>query len=89
MSEFKSCLLPKSKSVGNRTFLDERRPAIYQNSRRSRFYSILRRELDYLPSSGTALEYSPSIGIMTSRLSETCNRVVGIDKSFDALRIPF
>lgn len=81
----KSCLLPKSKTVGDRTLPEERWSAIYQHSRRSRFYSIVKRELDSLPSPAIALEYGSSIGIMTHHLSDTCNSVFGVDKSFNAL----
>ena len=81
----KSSLSSKSKRGRDRTFLEERWSALYQNSRKTRFYSIVKRELDSLLPSETALEYGSSIGVVSSHLSETCEFVIGVDKSFGAL----
>lgn len=83
----KSCLSPGSRTGDDRTFLEQRWSAIYQNSRKSRFYSKVRRELDSLGTSGPALEYGSSVGIVAAHLSKTRDCVFGIDRSFAALSI--
>lgn len=80
----KSCI-SRPKAYGDVSLFEERQSVIYQNSSKSRFYSIVQRELDLLPASGIALEYGSSIGVMADCLSETCDRVFGIDRSFGAL----
>lgn len=70
----------------DQTALEERWSKIYQNSKSSKFYSIMKNSLDLLPKSKLALEYGCSIGIMTSHMADSHEMVFGIDKSFCALQ---
>ena len=74
-----------NKKYADVTAIEERWSLIYQNSKNSEFYSLIKDNLDSMPNSKLALEYGCSIGIMDSRLSDLCELVFGIDKSFDAL----
>ena len=77
-----------SKTIRNsddRTALEERWSKIYQNSKSSKFYSLIKKNLDSIKSKLT-LEYGCSIGIMTSYLADSHDMVFGIDRSFSALR---
>ena len=88
MREFlKSSLLSKSKISLDRTLLEDRWSGIYQQSRKSRFYSVIRQEIDSIGSSGIALEYGSSVGIMSGYLSSVHSRVFGMDRSFAALSV--
>ena len=71
----------------DRSNVEERWARIYQNSRRSRFYSVMRKHLDSLPPSKLALEHGCSIGMMTRHLANSCEQVFGVDRSFSAIRI--
>ena len=82
----KNSLTKNSKNVEDRTNLEERWSAIYQNSQRSRFYSIIRNKLQKLPNFGLVLEYGCSIGIMSSFLADSNQTVFGIDRSFSAIK---
>ena len=70
----------------DRTALEERWSVIYQNSKSSKFYSLLKNNLDSIEKSNLVVEYGCSIGIMTSFLAESHEMVFGIDRSFAALR---
>ncbi|MDH3611513.1 MAG: methyltransferase domain-containing protein [Nitrosopumilus sp.] len=82
----KNSLTRKLKNVEDRTKLEERWSTIYQNSQRSRFYSIIRNKLQKLPNFGLVLEYGCSIGIMSSFLADSNQTVFGIDRSFSAIK---
>ena len=82
----KSSLL-NSQINDDRTALEERWSLIYQNSKSSKFYSEIQKNLDSLQKSNLILEYGCSIGIMTSFLAKSNKIVFGIDRSFAALRI--
>ena len=69
----------------DRTNLEDRWAKIYQNSRKSRFYSMITRHIHSLPPSKLGVEYGCSIGLITSQMSKNCNYVLGIDRSFSAL----
>ena len=71
----------------DRTNLEEKWAIVYQNSRISKFYSTIKKNLDSLPSSKFVLEHGCSIGIMTSHLANSCDHVFGIDRSFSAIQI--
>ncbi len=83
----KNSLTRNIKSIEDRTNLEERWTNIYQNSRRSRFYSTIKNELDTLPNSKLVLEYGCSIGIMSSFLADSSQTVFGVDRSFSAIKI--
>jgi len=71
----------------DRTNLEERWSKIYQNSKSSKFYSHIKKSIDFVKKSNLVLEYGCSIGIMTSFLAQSHKMVFGIDRSFTALRI--
>ena len=71
----------------DRSNLEEKWARIYQNSKTSKFYSTIKKNLDSLPSSKLALEHGCSIGIMTSHLANSCELVFGVDRSFSAIQI--
>ena len=79
-------LTRNAKNVEDRTNLEERWAGIYQNSRRSRFYSVIKTELENLPKSKMALEYGCSIGIMSSFLADSNQIVFGVDRSYSAIK---
>lgn len=83
----KNSLTRNIKSIEDRTNLEERWTNIYQNSRRSRFYSTIKNELETLPNSKLVLEYGCSIGIMSSFLADSSQTVFGVDRSFSAIKI--
>jgi 2-polyprenyl-3-methyl-5-hydroxy-6-metoxy-1,4-benzoquinol methylase/uncharacterized protein YbaR (Trm112 family) len=88
LKEFLKSSLSKIKSTDeDRTALEERWSKIYENSRNSKFYSLVKRSIDDLPQSNLVLEYGCSIGIMTSSITDYHKMVFGIDRSFSALRI--
>ncbi|MBI3255044.1 MAG: methyltransferase domain-containing protein [Nitrosarchaeum sp.] len=88
MKKFLKYSLPNSKrNTDDRTILEERWSKIYQNSQKSKFYSIIKNELDAMPKSKLVLEYGCSIGILGSFLADSNQTVFGIDRSFNAISI--
>jgi 2-polyprenyl-3-methyl-5-hydroxy-6-metoxy-1,4-benzoquinol methylase/uncharacterized protein YbaR (Trm112 family) len=88
MKKFLKHALSNSKrNTGDKTTLEERWSKIYQKSQKSRFYSVIKNELDVLPKSKLVLEYGCSIGIMSSILANSNQNVFGIDRSFSAISI--
>ncbi|MHA7646702.1 methyltransferase domain-containing protein [Nitrosopumilus sp. S4] len=84
-SFLRSSLLKKSQN-DDRTALEERWSKIYQNSKNSKFYSVMKKNLKPHSKTNLVLEYGCSIGIITSHLADSCNFVLGIDRSFSALQ---
>ncbi len=82
----KSSLSKINPTNDDRTDLEERWSKIYQNSRSSKFYFHIQKNLDFIKKSNLVLEYGCSIGIMTSILAKSHTMVFGIDRSFTALR---
>jgi uncharacterized protein YbaR (Trm112 family)/uncharacterized protein YcgL (UPF0745 family) len=88
MKKFIKCsLLKRHRDSDDRTYLEERWSKIYQNSKTSKFYSIVKNELKQIPTSNLALEYGCSIGVMTNFLADHNKMVFGIDRSYDAISI--
>ncbi|MDX1441000.1 MAG: methyltransferase domain-containing protein [Nitrosopumilaceae archaeon] len=83
----KSSFSTNSQKFDDRTTLEERWTRIYQNSKRSKFYSEIKNRLDSLPPSKLALEYGCSIGRISSKISDSCEVVFGVDRSFSAIQI--
>ena len=83
----KHSLSISKRNTDDRTTLEERWSRIYQNSQKSKFYSIIKNELDIMPKSKLVLEYGCSIGIMTSFLANSNQNVFGIDRSFSAISV--
>jgi len=82
----KSSLSKISKVNEDRTALEQRWSIIYQNSKNSKFYSLIKNDLNFIRKANLVLEYGCSIGIMTSYLAESHKMVFGVDRSFTALR---
>jgi 2-polyprenyl-3-methyl-5-hydroxy-6-metoxy-1,4-benzoquinol methylase/uncharacterized protein YbaR (Trm112 family) len=88
MKKFLKHSLSNSKrNTDDRTILEERWSKIYQNSQKSKFYSVIKNELEVMPKSKLVLEYGCSIGIMSSFLANSHQNVFGIDRSFSAISI--
>lgn len=87
MKSFLKTAMSKTVFTDDRTALEDRWSKIYQNSRHSKFYSIIKNHLDSLPPSDFVLEHGCSIGITTFSLVDTHKMVFGIDRSFSALQI--
>lgn len=73
-------------SSDDSTALEERWSNIYQNSKNSKFYSLIKHNLDSIPRSKLVLEHGCSIGIVTSYMANSHKMVFGLDKSFSALK---
>ncbi|MEK9681385.1 MAG: methyltransferase domain-containing protein [Nitrosopumilus sp.] len=71
----------------DRSYLEEKWARIYQNSKTSKFYDTIKKNLDALPSSKLVLEHGCSIGLVTSHLANSCDLVIGVDRSFSAIQI--
>lgn len=88
MKKFLKHSLSNSKrNTDDRTALEERWCKIYQNSQKSKFYSIVKNELYAVPKSRLVLECGCSIGILGSFLANSNQTVFGIDRSFSAISI--
>jgi SAM-dependent methyltransferase len=83
----KNSLTKNIKNLEDRTNLEDRWTDIYQNSSRSKFYSVIKNELRKLPNSKLVLEYGCSIGKMSSFLANSNQTVFGVDRSFSAIKI--
>ena len=86
MKSFLKSSLSKIISGDDRTLLEERWSKIYQNSMHSKFYSLIKNNLNSLSKDNAVLEHGCSIGIITSYLADSNKIVFGIDRSFSALR---
>ena len=82
----KSSLLEVKKIDQDRSALEEKWSKIYQNSKGSKFYSLIKKSIASIPKSKLVLEYGCSIGIMTSSMADNHDIVFGMDRSFSALR---
>jgi SAM-dependent methyltransferase/uncharacterized protein YbaR (Trm112 family) len=71
----------------DRSYIEEKWARIYQNSKTSKFYDTIKKNLDALPSSKLVLEHGCSIGLVTSHLANSCDLVIGVDRSFSAIQI--
>lgn len=86
LKSFLKTLLVNNVQIDDRTDIEERWSKIYQNSKNSKFYSLIKKNLDTLPKSNFVLEHGCSIGIMTSFLADSHSLVFGVDRSFSAIR---
>ena len=86
MKNFLKSSFSNVKFKEDRTQLEDRWAKIYQNSKKSRFYSTINQHIHSLPSSKLGVEYGCSIGIITLQMSKKCDYVFGIDRSFNALQ---
>ncbi|MFB5623182.1 MAG: methyltransferase domain-containing protein [Nitrosarchaeum sp.] len=83
----KHSLSVAKRNIDDRTALEEKWSKIYQNSQKSKFYSLIKNELNKLSNSKLVLDYGCSIGIMSNFLANSNQHVFGIDKSFSAISI--
>ena len=87
MKNFLKFSLSQTKRINDdRTAPEERWSKIYQNNKNSKFYSVIKKNLNFIAKSKLVLEYGCSIGIITSYLANSHDMVFGIDRSFSALR---
>ena len=86
LKKFLKSTLSKTTFIDDRTKLEEKWSKIYQNSKNSKFYSLIKTNLDSLPKSKLVLEYGCSIGTISSYLASSHDTVFGIDKSFNAIQ---
>lgn len=77
--------LTKIKKLDDKSGIEERWTKIYLNSKRAKFYSVIREKLAKLPKSKLALEHGCSIGITTSSMAKNSNITFGIDNSFSSI----
>ena len=70
----------------DRTALEKRWAAIYQNSRSSKFYLAVRDSIRDIKRKDLVLEYGCSIGVTAAALAKSHGMVFGIDRSFTALQ---
>lgn len=85
MKKFLKASLSRTSRTDDRTRLEERWSTIYQNSRNSKFYQIVKSELKQIPRSGLVLEYGCSIGLVTDFLAGYHDTVFGVDRSYDGI----
>ena len=88
MKEFvKSSLSDLTYAKEDLHVVEERWSKIYQNSKTSKFYSVMKKYLNDIPKSKWVLEHGCSVGLLSSHLAEIHENVLGIDRSFSALKI--
>ncbi|WP_428325691.1 methyltransferase domain-containing protein [Nitrosopumilus sp.] len=76
-----------NKKDNDRSHLEEKWARIYQNSKTSKFYGVIKKNLDSIPSSKLVLEHGCSIGIMTNHLANSNGLIFGVDRSFSAIQV--
>ncbi|EGG41441.1 methyltransferase type 11 [Candidatus Nitrosarchaeum limnium SFB1] len=81
----KDSLINSKRQTIDRTTLEERWSRIYQSSQKSKFYSIIKNELNPYAKSKFVLEYGCSIGTISNYLANYNELVFGIDRSFSAI----
>ena len=87
MKRFLKASLAAAEFGRDRTHLERRWAGIYQASRRSGFYSVIKRSLDLPSRPALGLEYGCSIGLASAPMSDVCGMVFGVDRSFGALSV--
>ena len=88
MKDFiRNSLFNSKRSNDDRTIIEEKWSLIYQNSLKSKFYSIIKKELSNIPKSKLVLEYGCSIGIISNFLANSNQCVFGVDRSFSAISV--
>lgn len=87
MKHFVKKALSGASRDDERSTLEERWSKIYQNSKNSKFYSMIKNEIKKIPKSEFAVDYGCSIGIMSQFLANYSKIVFGIDRSYSAISI--
>ncbi|MFB5622202.1 MAG: hypothetical protein ACE5Q7_04630 [Candidatus Nitrosomaritimum yanchengensis] len=70
-SFLKKSLTKKIQHIEDRSLLEQRWTNIYQNSKRSKFYSVIKKRIKDIEFSKISLEYGCSIGTMSKFLAES------------------
>lgn len=83
----KNSLSKIQKNIEDRSTIEKRWARIYQNSKNSKFYSIIKKQLDTIPKQKLVLEHGCSIGHISEHLAKKHETVFGIDRSFSAITI--
>lgn len=71
----------------DRSNIEAKWARIYQQSKTSKFYATIKKNLDSLPVSKLVLEHGCSIGTVTSHLAGNHGMVFGVDRSYSAIQI--
>ncbi len=71
----------------DKTKIEERWVQIYHTNKNNKFYKIIKSYIKSIPKSKLVLEYGCSIGIITKHMSNSSEKVFGIDKSFSAIQL--
>jgi 2-polyprenyl-3-methyl-5-hydroxy-6-metoxy-1,4-benzoquinol methylase/uncharacterized protein YbaR (Trm112 family) len=81
----KSSLSKIKKGIDDRTKTEYNWTRIYQNSKDSRFYGIVKKTLDAVHKSKFVLEHGCSIGLVSEHLAKRHDTVFGIDSSYPSI----
>lgn len=84
-SFMRDALSQVKKHTEDRTPIEKRWVRIYQNSKHSKFYSVLRQSLKNTSKQNLVLEHGCSIGLVSGFLAKKHKTVFGIDSSFPAI----
>ena len=83
----KNSLSKSKKPKEDKSNIEQRWSIIYQNSKKSKFYQVIRSSLKKLGSQKFVLEHGCSIGLITNHIAKNHQMVFGIDRSFYAIKI--
>ena len=81
----KKSLSKINKNIEDRSIVEKRWARIYENSFDTEFYSIIKKQLDYISKQKLVLEHGCSIGNISKYLAQKHELVLGIDRSFYAI----
>ncbi|MFB5610417.1 MAG: class I SAM-dependent methyltransferase [Nitrosopumilaceae archaeon] len=85
MKSFMKKSLSKIKKLDDKTGIEERWTKIYNSSKNSKFYSVIRNKISKLPKSKLSLEHGCSIGTISKFMAKNNGITFGIDNSFSAI----
>ena len=85
MKAFIKTSMSHVKTNSDRTNLEEKWANIYRDSKHSKFYTIIKKEIERIPKVPLVLEYGCSIGLVTKSLAKRHEIVFGIDQSYSAI----
>lgn len=84
-SFIKNSLNKVVKYVEDRHPIEERWVKIYESSKHSRFYNVMRSYIEKLPKPSIVIDHGCSIGLVTNYVSKFSKTTIGIDSSFSAI----
>ena len=85
MKDYLKNIISKIHYDKDQCIIEDRWVKIYQNSTKSKFYSIIKSKLSRMPRTSIVLEHGCSIGTITTHLAKKHDMVLGIDRSFSAV----